>query len=154
MAVGLLGLWVGLQVLIPLRHLAIPGLVHWTEEGHNFSWHMKLRDKNSEGFFVVTDSATREEWVVDPREHLTSRQVFKMASRPDLIVQFANYLEELARADGHSDVEVRAQVVSSLNGRPAQNLVDSNVDLSKVSRPWFGHADWILPLEVPLHAEN
>lgn len=115
---------------------------------------MKLRDKNSEGFFVVTDSATREEWVVDPREHLTSRQVFKMASRPDLIVQFANYLEELARADGHSDVEVRAQVVSSLNGRPAQNLVDSNVDLSKVSRPWFGHADWILPLEVPLHAEN
>ena len=27
---GLLGLWVGLQVLIPLRHLAISGLVHWT----------------------------------------------------------------------------------------------------------------------------
>ena len=35
-SLGLLGLWLGLQVLIPLRHLAISGLVHWTEEGHHF----------------------------------------------------------------------------------------------------------------------
>ena len=144
---GLLGLWIGLQVLIPLRHLAISGLVHWTEEGHQFSWHMKLRDKESEGFFIVIDPATQEQWVVDPREHLTSQQVFKMASRPDMILQFANYLESLANADGYDDVEVRAQVVSSLNGRPAQNLVDPSVDLTEVPRPWFGHANWILPLE-------
>lgn len=147
---ALLGLWVGFQVLVPLRHLAIPGLVHWTEEGHNFSWHMKLRDKSSEGFFIVTDPSTRQHWVVDPREHLTSWQVFKMTSRPDMIVQFAHHLEELARAEGRGDVEVRAQVVASLNGRPAQNLVDPNVDLTRVSRPWFGHAGWIVPLEAPL----
>lgn len=151
---GLSGLWIGIQILIPLRHFMIPGTVHWTEEGHKFSWHMKLRDKNSEGFFVVTDRATRERWVVDPREHLTSRQVFKMASRPDMIVQFARYLEELALADGYDGVEVRAHVVSSLNGRPAQNLVDSSVDLTEVSRPWFGHAEWILPLEEPLPGRN
>ena len=35
-SLGLLGLWLGLQVLIPLRHLAISGLVRWTEEGHHF----------------------------------------------------------------------------------------------------------------------
>jgi hypothetical protein len=70
------------------------------------------------------------------------------------MVQFAHYLEKLARAEGRGDVEVRAQVVASLNGRPAQNLVDPGVDLTEVSRPWFGHADWILPLEAPLPPGN
>jgi hypothetical protein len=151
---GLLGLWVGFQVLVPLRHLVIPGSVHWTEEGHNFAWHMKLRDKNSESIFFVTDTSTGRQWVVDPRDHLTSVQVFKMASRPDMIVQYSHYLEELARDEGHWDVEVRARVVSSLNGRPAQDLVDPGVDLTEVPRPWFGHADWILPLEAPLPADQ
>ncbi|MCH8744889.1 MAG: HTTM domain-containing protein [Chloroflexi bacterium] len=149
-AVGLLGLWVAVQVLVPLRHLVIPGDVHWTEEGHEFAWHMKLRDKDSEGFFVVTDRAVGEEWVVDPREHLTQRQTSKMASRPEMILQFAHYLERLAIADGHDDVEVRAHMVSSLNGRVAQRLIDSKVDLTLQSRPWLGHASWILPLETPL----
>ena len=92
--------------------------------------------------------------MVDPREYLTSQQVFKMAYRSDMILQFANYLEGLANADGYGDVEVRAQVVSSLNGRPGQNLVDPSVDLTEVPRPWFGHANCILPLEEPLQTGN
>jgi hypothetical protein len=151
---GLLGLWVGFQVLVPLRHLVIPGSVHWTEEGQKFAWHMKLRDKNSESLFLVTDAVTGRHWVVDPHEHLTSVQVFKMASRPDMILQYAHHLEKLARDEGHLDVEVRVRVVSSLNGRPGQDLVDPGVDLTEVPRPWFGHADWILPLEAPLPADN
>jgi hypothetical protein len=151
---ALLGIWVAVQVLVPLRHFAIPGIVHWTEEGHNFSWHMKLRDKASEGFFLLTDRATGDEWIVDPREHLSSTQTSKMASRPEMILQFAHYLEEVAREDGYQDVEVRANIVSSLNGRPPQRLVDPMVDLTQVRRPWFGHADWILPLEEPQHVSK
>jgi hypothetical protein len=151
---ALLGLWVGLQVLVPLRHLAVPGQVHWTEEGHDFSWHMMLRHKDSEGFFLLTDASTGEEWAVDPREHLTSRQASKMASRPEMVLQFAHYLEQRARRDGHSDVEVRANFVSSLNGRAPQMLIDPAVDLTQVRRPWLGHADWILHLETPLYAGN
>jgi hypothetical protein len=153
-ALALLGLWVAFQVMVPLRHFAIPGKVHWTEEGHNFSWHMKLRDKVSGGFFLVTDVATGEEWEVDPREHLSSIQASKMASRPEMILQFARYLEERARRDGYQDIEVRANIVSSLNGRPPQRLVDPAVDLTQVRRPWIGHAPWILPLEEPLHVSN
>ncbi len=37
--------YLALQLLIPLRHFLYPGNVHWTEEGHRFSWHMKLRNK-------------------------------------------------------------------------------------------------------------
>ena len=151
---ALLGIWVAFQVLVPLRHFAIPGLVHWTEEGHTFSWHMKLRDKDSEGFFVVTDTESGSQWVVDPRQHLSRRQTSKMAARPEMILQFAHYLEELAIAEGHQDVTVQGQFMSSLNGRLAQTLVDPTADLTQYSRPWLGHADWILPLEIPLRVKD
>ena len=78
---ALLGVWVVFQVLLPLRHFAIPGNVHWTEEGHNFAWHMKLRDKDSSGFFVVADTASGKTWEVDLRDYLNSRQRRKMTSR-------------------------------------------------------------------------
>jgi len=37
--------WFSVQLLLPLRHLAIAGNVHWTDEGSRFSWHMMLRHK-------------------------------------------------------------------------------------------------------------
>jgi len=58
-----------------------------------------------------------------------------MASWPDMILLFVNYPVGLANADGYDDVEVRAQVVSSSNGRPGQNLVDPSVDLTEVPGP-------------------
>ena len=40
---ALVVVWFTLQVVIPLRHFVIPGAVSWTEEGHNFSWHLEAR---------------------------------------------------------------------------------------------------------------
>jgi len=146
----LLGIWVAVQVLIPLRHFAIPGNVHWTEEGQNFSWHMLLRDKTTYGYFVVTDPGTGDEWVVDHGAYLNSMQLRKMNSRPHMIVEFAYYLEDELRAEGYEDVEVRGRFFASLNGREPQLLIDPGVDLTEVPYPWLGHANWILPLEIPL----
>ena len=145
-----LGLWVAIQLLLPFRHFMIPGNVHWTEEGHNFAWHMMLRQKEAEGLFVVTDPATGNEWQLNPRQHLTRIQLIHMLSRPHMIVQFAHYLEQQLQADGYGDVEIRARITAALNGREAQYLVDPAVDLSQVVYPWWGHAEWILPLEKPL----
>ena len=50
-----------------------------------------------------------------------------MASRPELVLQFAHYLERLAEQRGKGDVAVYAHVFSSLNGRPHQRLVDDRV---------------------------
>ena len=149
-AVALLGAWVAVQVLLPLRHYAIPGNVHWTEEGRDFSWHMKLRDKESRAYFeVATGDGTK---VVQPEEHLTAWQASKMASRPEMVVQYAHYLERLSLERVEGDVDVRGHVFSALNGRPPQRLVDETVDLTAVARPWWGHASWILPLQTPLRA--
>ena len=145
-----LSIWVAVQLLLPLRHFFIPGNVHWTEEGHNYSWHMKLRAKVSEGVFILTDTQTGEEWTVDPREHLTQVQERKMLARPHMIAQFAHYLAEHYQQKRQAEVEVRARITAALNGRARQLLIDPEVDLSKVPYPWWGHAEWILPLEVPL----
>jgi hypothetical protein len=147
---ALLGLWVAAQLLIPLRHFVIPGNVHWTEEGHDFSWHMMLRNKKGEGTLVVTDPATGEQWHVNLWEHLTLGQQREMLKRPHLIVQFAHHLADQLRKAGREDVEVRSRISVSLNGRTPQLIIDPDVDLAKVPYPWWGHADWILPLEVPL----
>ena len=149
---ALLGIWVAVQILLPLRHFPIPGKVQWTEEGYAFSWHMMLRQKTSDGVFLVVDRATGEQWTVDPNEHLSPRQRRVMTDQPDMILQYAHHLEKQMREQGRENVEIRALIISSLNGREAQVFIDPEVDLTQVRRPWLGHADWIMPLTGPLRA--
>jgi vitamin K-dependent gamma-carboxylase len=141
----LLAIFFALQLLMPLRSALYPGDVAWTGEGEWFAWRMKLDDKRAEARFIVTDPETGRRWEVDPARHLRARQVEMMAPRPAMIVQFAKHLEQtwVAR-EGVRDVEVRAVVMSSLNGRPAAPLIDPNVDLTDVSQTSSPRA-WILP---------
>lgn len=142
------------QLLMPLRHWLYPGQVNWTEEGHNFSWHMKLRLKNGRTYFVVTDRSTGESQRVDPAAFLTPRQQRKMTTRPDMIVLFAHELGTRLREKGVDPI-VKARAVASLNGRPPQYLIDPNVDLMTRKRSLLP-ADWIVPLGggPPLAAED
>ena len=137
------------QALLPLRHYAYPGDVSWTEEGHRFSWHMKLRDKEAQGQFLITDPEDGRTWTVRPSAYLTVWQYPKMAAQPDMILQFAHYLAGRFRAAGHSRVEVRARVTASLNGRRPQLLIDPTMDLAAEPRS-LRPAPWILPLREPL----
>jgi hypothetical protein len=133
------------QLLFPLRHFLYPGNVSWTEEGHRFAWHMLLRSKYGTAEFVLTDRNTGETWTVQPGGHLSARQFEKMPGTPDMILQFAHYLADVQRREGR-DVEVRANVSVSLNGRIPQPLVDPSVDLAAQPRS-LRPASWILPLE-------
>ena len=54
----LLASWMIFQVTIPLRHYLIPSVVHWTEEGHRFAWHMKLRAKEAKVRFFAYNPKT------------------------------------------------------------------------------------------------
>ena len=147
--VWLVTAYLGLHFILPLRHYLYPGNVSWTEEGHNFSWHMKLRTKRGKAIFTVTHPASGQAWTVDPAKYLPDWQLRKMATKPDLIVQFAHYLVDEKRREGYDGVEVRAQVMSSLNGRKPQMMIDPNVDLAK-ERLSLLPARWILPLTTAL----
>ncbi len=146
----ILGLYLGFQLLFPLRHYLYPGNVSWTEEGHRFAWHMKLRSKRAEAQFIVVDGRNGSvRYRVDPEDFLTDWQARKMAARPDMILQFSHFLaEEYGNGDSGS-VEVRAEVFASLNGRAYQQLIDPAVDLSKQTQT-LAPAFWILPLQAPL----
>jgi hypothetical protein len=73
----------------------------------------------------------------------------KMITKPDLIVLFSHYLAEEKRREGYDNVEVRAHVMVSLNGRQPQLLIHPNVDLTKEQVSLFP-ARWIMPLTTPL----
>jgi len=135
------------QVAMPLRHYAYPGNVSWTEEGHNFSWHMKLRDKDTISIeFFATDPKTGETWTIDPYEDLNYLQVLKMYTRPDMILQYSHFIAENLREEGYDDIEIRVKVTSSLNGRVPQSLIDPNVNLAEQPVTILPKS-WIVPLE-------
>lgn len=140
-----LALYVAVQLLVPLRHHLYPGNVSWTEEGHRFSWHMMLRDKDARATFVAENPANGDLTLVDPRDFLTERQEAEMLIRPDLMLQFAHRAADRMRARGGGDVEIRAATLASLNGRPYQPLVDPNTDLANQPRN-LAPAGWIGPL--------
>jgi hypothetical protein len=146
---GLLAAYLVVQLLLPLRHYLYPGNVSWTEEGHNFAWHMKLRTKEGEAVFTVTHPASGQTWTIKPDDYLKSHQLMKMITKPDLIVLFSHYLAEEKRREGYNNVEVRAHVMVSLNGRQPQLLIHPNVDLTKEQVSLFP-ARWIMPLTTPL----
>jgi hypothetical protein len=146
---GLLTAYLAVQILLPLRHYLYPGDVSWTEEGHNFSWHMKLRTKTGEAVYTVTHPASGQTWTIKPEQYLKSHQIVKMTTKPDLILHFGHYLAEEKRREGYENVEVRARVMVSLNGRPPQLLIDPNVDLTKEEVSLLP-ARWIVPLTTPL----
>ena len=146
---GLLAAYLVVQLVFPLRHFLYPGDVSWTEEGHNFSWHMKLRTKDGEAVFTVTHPPTGQIWTIKPKDHLKSHQLIKMTTKPELVLLFAQYLADEKRREGYENVEVRAHVMVSLNGRSPQLLIDPNVDLTKEEVSLLP-ARWIVPLTTPL----
>ncbi|WP_455223468.1 HTTM domain-containing protein [Kaarinaea lacus] len=142
--------WLSYQVLFPLRHFLYPGKVSWTEEGHRFAWRMKLRDKEAFADFTILDPVSKRSWYVEPEPYLTEKQARKMPTQPDMILQFAHFLEKKWKQDfGLNDVEVRVNNYVSLNGREPAPMVNPSIDLTKMERN-LSHAEWILPLHEPL----
>ena len=87
---------------------------------------------------------------IKPTADLTRRQARKMATHPDMIVQYAQELARQFADEGYPAVEVRAAVSASLNGRPKQRLIDPDVDLTKVRLFDLRPKPWIVPLTEPL----
>lgn len=138
----IVGLYFAVQILVPFRHLAYPGDVHWTEEGMRFSWKVMVAEKAGLARFTVREPDSGRTWLVYPREYLTRRQEKMMSVQPEMIRQFAHHLAAVYRARGLANVEVRAEVYVALNGRRSRMLIEPTVDLA--AEPFaFGPYSWI-----------
>ena len=136
-----------IQVAIPLRHLAYPGNVRWTEEGYLGAWRVMITEKAGHVDFRVRDAGGAE-WQVGPELVLTDWQATQATIRPDLLVATAHLIADHYGTAGRGAVEVRADAFVSFNGRPHQRFVDPTVDLAAQPRN-LAPKDYLLPLERP-----
>ncbi|MBX3204806.1 MAG: HTTM domain-containing protein [Labilithrix sp.] len=141
-----------LQVLVPLRAHLYGGNVLWHEQGMRMSWKVMVREKNGSITYLVRSKKTGRTWYVEPRRYLTDRQARELQSQPDLVLQLAHHVARDFADRGEGDVEVRAEAIVSLNGRPSAPMIDDRVDLARVS-DGLGKASWILPAPEgpPIH---
>ncbi|WP_417451082.1 HTTM domain-containing protein [Kordiimonas sp.] len=139
-------LWLTSQALLPLRPYIYDGTVAWNEQGHRFSWRMKLRDKEGEIAFILVDPRSEKRWHVDLDDFLDNRQVRKMVARPDMILEFAHYLRDYwHQHHAVQDVQVFVQSFVSVNGRPMERFIAPDRDLAGVKRTFLRQDDWIEP---------
>lgn len=139
-------LWLASQALLPVRPYLYDGNVAWNEQGHRFSWRMKLRDKEGEIAFRVVDPASGRAWRINLDDYLDSRQARKMVARPDMILEFAHHLRDhFKRQHALDEVQVFARSFMSVNGRPMERFLSPSLDLAKVERTFIWQDDWIEP---------
>ncbi|RTY95364.1 HTTM domain-containing protein [Flavobacterium sp. GT3R68] len=142
--IAFLTCFIALQLLLPFRYLLYPGELFWTEEGFRFSWRVMLMEKAGYTQFIVTDSETKENTMVDNSLFLTAFQEKQMSFQPDFILEYAHFLHDYYQKQGIHDPEVRVQSYVALNGRLSKLYIDPKINLAKENET-FNHKTWILP---------
>ena len=143
LGLGVIGVYLVIQVLLPSRHWLIDDNVLWSEEGHRLSWRMMLRTKSGTSHFTILDKATNKRTTVKLQDYLSKKQMRNIRTKPDVIWQFAQRLKK-EYAEKGQDISVFVKCRIRINGRKSARLIDSKVDLAAVKwNPWK-HADWIL----------
>lgn len=127
------------QIMMPLRHYLYPGDSNWTMEGYNFAWRVMLNEKTGYTTFIIHNPESGLRWIVYGNEYLTAQQMRTMPHQPDMILQFAHYLETIYEGD----VIITVEAYVAHNGRASRLIIDPDIDLSTVSRTILP-ADWIL----------
>lgn len=138
------GVYFVMQILLPLRHWTFKDDVLWTEEGHRLSWRMMLRSKSGYIQFKVVDKKTGEIEMIKSVDYLSPKQQRIIATKPDVIWQFAQRLKKIYAEKG-KDVSVYALGRVSVNQGKRLPLIDPEVDLASENWSFFKHHDWILP---------
>ncbi len=131
---------VGLCALAPVRAVLPGSRPAWDGTGDHLAW--RVMDHNRAGFVVwqVRDRATGARWEEQPSDHLSPAQARLLSVTPSLLPPAARAIRQGWAREGR-DVEVRANVVLSVDGGRARSVVDPSVDLSRTG--WtFGHPSW------------
>ena len=73
-------------------------------------------------------------------DQITSFQEKQMSFQPDFILEYAHYLGDHFKKDGHKNIEVYVESFVALNGRLSQPYINPNIDLYK-QKESFKHKD-------------
>ncbi len=106
---SLIGVYLAVQLLVPLRHFFYPGSGQWTEEGNRFAWHMLLGVKRTEVRFQVSDADSEKQWTVDPATFLSPGEVGLLNTSPALTSAYMRTLVDEWRKNGYDRVNIRRE---------------------------------------------
>ncbi|MGK0429071.1 MAG: hypothetical protein ACJARX_000730 [Psychroserpens sp.] len=134
------------QILFPFRYMLYKNELFWTEDGYRLSWRVMLMEKAGMTTFKIANSKSGQYFYVDNTDFLTAFQEKQMSFQPDFILEYAHYLGDHFKAQGHENVQVFADSYVALNGRLSQPYVDSKVDLYQ-EKESFKPKHWILPFK-------
>ena len=137
--------YLGIQILVPLRHWMYPQNPAWSYEGSRFSWRLKINMKLVKMDIVVKDPRTQRIFHISHQKFVTPRQLW-LDNIPDMLLQFVQQLEGEMKKLGVKNPQIQVDAVASLNNRPFQTYIDPRFDLLKEKYPLFSHARWIAPL--------
>ena len=76
----LMVLFLGIQVLMPLRHHIFSNNIYWDEIGYRFSWRVMLMEKNGYTNIVVIDPRKEIQYQLDQDLYLSKFQQQQMKS--------------------------------------------------------------------------
>lgn len=143
--ISAIGIWLCIQLTLPIRHWFIPGDVLWTEEGHRLSWRMMLRGRTGITYFYVVDKndPTAQRKLVLKSSHLTPKQIRLVSTRPDGIWQFCKYIKKQYALD-NKDVAVYVNSSVSVNGKKYKQFIDPEVDIANEDWNHFKTNPWVL----------
>lgn len=130
-----------IQLLLPLRHHFIEGDVLWTEEGHRLSWRMMLRERNGFIHIRIKDLKTGEESLYDYRKNLTDKQIQNLATKPDFIWQYCQYIKKEFKG---KEIAIFIDCKNSINRKEYKTLIDPKFDMAKAKWNYFRHNEWLL----------
>lgn len=140
------GLFLAVQVLVPLRHHMCSGELFWHEYGYRFSWRVMLMEKAGAAFFYVDGENMPRPMEVRNCDFLTRQQEKMMATQPDMLVQYARHLKNEYENRGVINPRITARAYVTLNGRPSRPYVDPTVDLSR-AETGTGRTNWLIPFD-------
>lgn len=141
-----LGVFFLIQLVFPFRYLMYDGPLFWHEQGYRFGWRVMLMEKAGSAFFYARDEQTQQQVEIRNCDYLTAGQEKMMATQPDMILEFANYIEEDLKSKGWVNPEVRSDVYVTLNGSGSRQFIDPTVNLAELEDSWKPKT-WILPFE-------
>jgi vitamin K-dependent gamma-carboxylase len=130
------------QILIPLRSWLYPQQGAWDVRGFNFAWRVMLVEKTGHAEFYHFNPADGTRKRIPLHRYITPRQRMMMAQDPFLIRVMADFLGREYRVQ-ETGTEIRVEAFATLNGKPSQSLVRSDINLAGALPP-----NWIVPLQT------
>ena len=141
-----LGVFFAIQMVVPFRYVLYPSELFWAEEGYRFSWRVMLVEKIGYTNFKVVNKTFGSSFYVRNGDFLTDLQIKQMSFQPDMILEYAHYLGDHFKSQGHKNIGIYVESYVSLNGRSNQQFIDPEIDLL-MQKESFKHKQWIKPFK-------